>query len=151
MNLKKRILPTLLLIFIITVIPFIIHSESNDHGRKKEYGPSVVTEIENMEQLNSIAEKSGKNLIIMDLYADWCQPCKILSPMLEKLAIEYMDKVTVYKINVDKNPDIARAFQVSGIPHVVFVKEQKAVYAITGLRSKDEYIDAINRFYKSDT
>ena len=149
MNIKKRILPVFLLICVIAIIPIIIHSESNNHGHDKEYGPSVVSEIKNIEQLNSIVEKSGKDLIMLDLYADWCQPCKILSPMLEKITAEHMDKVTAYKINVDKNPDLARAFQVSGIPYVVFVKDKKAVYAITGLRSKAEYIDAINRFYNS--
>jgi thioredoxin len=151
MKIKKRILPTFLLIFNITVIPLIIHSENNNQDHDKEYGPSVVSEINNMEQLSSIVEKSGKDLIMLDLYADWCQPCKILSPMLEKIAVEHMHKVTVYKIDVDKNPDIARAFQVPGIPYVVFVKDKKAVYAITGLRSKTEYIDAINRFYNSDS
>jgi thioredoxin 1 len=151
MNRKKRIIPTFLLICIITIIPLIIHSESNNHIHLKEYGPSVIPEIKSIEQINTIVEKSGKNLIMLDLYADWCQPCKILSPMLEKIAAEYIDKVSVYKINIDNNPDIARAFMVSGIPYVVFVKDKKVVYTITGLRSKGEYIDTINRLNNSDS
>lgn len=145
----KNYLLIFLLIYI-TTNPFFIFSENNSKSEKDTYGPKVVSVIKNMEELNSIVEKAGQRLLLFDLYADWCRPCKILSPILEKIAVEQLDKVSVYKINVDNNPQIASAFNVSGIPLVVFVKNKKAVYALTGLQSKDAYIEAINRFSKAE-
>lgn len=62
--------------------------------------------------------------VIVDLWAPWCGPCKTLTPVLEKLAAEYDGKVRVGKVNVDQQPDIARAFNVSSIPMLVALKGQ---------------------------
>jgi thioredoxin len=88
---------------------------------------------------------------MFDLYADWCAPCKILSPMLEEIAKENKDKVTVYKINIDKNPGIAAALNVTGIPFVILVKNKQVVNAFTGVQSKDTYVRAINIHSQKDS
>jgi len=89
-------------------------------------------------------------LLMFDLYADWCMPCRILSPMLEEIAKENKDKVTVYKINVDKNPQIAGGLGVTGIPYVVFVKSKTGVHAITGVQTKAAYVRAIDVLVDAD-
>jgi thioredoxin 1 len=81
---------------------------------------------------------------MLDLYADWCMPCKILSPRLEQIAAEHRDKVDVYKVDVDRHGDIARAFGVRGIPYVVLVRNKQAVKAFTGVQPKEAYVRAIN-------
>lgn len=112
-------------------------------------GKGSIQSIGSVEELRSVVENSGDRLLVFDLYADWCMPCKILSPRLEKIAKEHGEKATIYKINVDKNPGIAGAFGVRGIPYVVFVREKAAVHAMTGVQPPEAYIQAIDRFSKA--
>lgn len=110
---------------------------------------SEIKEINSNEEFLSIIEDSEDALLVFDLYADWCTPCKLLSPMLEKISDEKKSSARFYKINVDKHPDLARSFGVSGIPFVVFVKNKTAVSALTGLQSKEAYIRVIDQFAHS--
>lgn len=108
-----------------------------------------VKSINSIEEFTKLIETSGDRLLVFDLYADWCMPCKILSPTLEKISDEKKDQADFYKINVDKNPQIAGAFGVSGIPFVVFVKNKTGVSALTGVQSKEAYIKTIDQFSRS--
>ena len=72
-------------------------------------------------------------ITIMDFYADWCGPCKAMSPILEKVISQYPDKITLEKINVDENQDKAREYRVMGIPTFVIAKDGKEVDRRTGL------------------
>jgi thioredoxin len=105
---------------------------------------TAVTEIQGEESLMKIIEEPNK-LMVFDLYADWCGPCQVLSPMLEKIARENKDKADFYKIDVDQQPRLSALFKVSGIPYVVFLKNKTILYALTGLYPKEEYIKVINR------
>lgn len=91
------------------------------------------------DELSAASEKAGDNMVVLDLYADWCMPCKVLSPLLHDLAEEYKSSAVFYRVNVDRSPDLARAFGVRGIPYVVFLKRNKAVYALTGVNPKENY------------
>ncbi|MBD3321965.1 MAG: thioredoxin [Chitinivibrionales bacterium] len=99
--------------------------------------------IKSYEEFQKVVNGAGSKLLVFDLYADWCMPCKMLSPLLEQLAVEHKDKAAIYKINVDTNPQIARAFGVRGIPYVVFMKNKQAVHAMTGVQPKKAYHEAI--------
>ena len=125
-----------------------IASCSDDTSKKPHVmaADSVIGSIDSMEQLNKIIEKSGERLLIFDFYADWCPPCKELEPILEKIAKEKSEMVTVYKINIDRNKALANSFRVGGIPHVVFLKNKKTVLALTGLYPKNMYLKAVERF-----
>ena len=111
-----------------------------------ESSNSAVTHITSDAQFQEVLKRSDSVLVIFDLYADWCGPCKKLSPRLAEIATEVVGKAEVYKINVDKLPNIAQAFGVKSIPLVVFMKEQKGVNGILGLREKAVYLDAIEKF-----
>lgn len=136
----------------VTFLLLLVFITSCSSSETKKVSPtkkkSFITTVTSADQLNKIIAEAKDNLLMFDLYADWCMPCKILSPMLEEIAREQKDKVTIYKINVDKNPEIAGAFGVSGIPFVVYVKNQKGVHAFTGVQSKDTYIRAIDLLAK---
>ncbi len=99
--------------------------------------------IESASQLSGLLDSSGSRLLMFDLYADWCIPCRILSPILDKVASEMKSSVTFYKINIDKHPDISSIFQVTGIPLVVLVKERKVVQAFMGVQPEAAYRRAI--------
>lgn len=75
----------------------------------------------------------------------WCAPCRALHPTLEALAAKYAGTVEFYGVNVDDNPGIAAAFGTNGIPHVVFVKDNKAIAAIDGLNPSAAYEKVISR------
>jgi thioredoxin 1 len=107
--------------------------------------PSPITTLKSFEELQKVLDSSENELLVFDLYADWCTPCKILSPMLEKIAQSESSRATFYKINVDANPQIAAAFGVEGIPFVVFVKNKAAVSALTGVQPKEAYLQIIKQ------
>lgn len=77
-------------------------------------------------------------LVLVDLYAPWCGPCRALAPVLEEIAEKYQDKVKVVKVNVDEEEGIAQRFGVMSIPTVIFFRDGKAVASFVGLKSPSE-------------
>jgi thioredoxin 1 len=82
--------------------------------------------------------KSDKNVLV-DFWASWCRPCKMLAPTIEAIAEEY-DSFKVGKVNVDDEPDLAQAYGISSIPTLILFKDGKAADMMVGLRSKDEIV-----------
>ena len=78
-----------------------------------------------------------EGLVVIDLYADWCGPCRMLAPILASLEGEYTD-VKFCKINVDDEPELAKSFNVSNIPMVAFVKDNTFADLSVGLVPKDK-------------
>lgn len=78
-----------------------------------------------------------EGLVVIDLYADWCGPCRMLAPILASLENEYTD-VKFCKINVDDEPELAKSFNVSSIPMVAFVKDNTFADLSVGLVPKDK-------------
>jgi len=76
--------------------------------------------------------------VILDFWAEWCQPCKMLSPTVEEIAGEYEDTVRVGKLNVDDNPDTATKYGIRGIPTLLFFKGGQVVQQLVGVKSKSE-------------
>ena len=76
--------------------------------------------------------------VLLDFYADWCGPCKMLAPVLHELAEENADTLKVGKVNVDEQMELAMRFQVSSIPMLVVFKDGKAVAKSVGYRPKAE-------------
>ena len=76
--------------------------------------------------------------VLVDFWASWCSPCKMLAPVIEELANEYEGKVKVGKINVDENPELAAEFGVTGIPFVVAFRDGRPVASSMGVKPKEE-------------
>jgi thioredoxin 1 len=76
--------------------------------------------------------------VLVDFYADWCGPCKMMAPAVEQLAQELEGKAVVGKLNVDDNEDIAVKYQVMSIPTLIVFKDGQAVKKSVGLQSKDD-------------
>lgn len=81
---------------------------------------------------------SADKLVLVDLYATWCAPCKALAPVLEELADKYADKIKVVKVNVDEEESIAVKFGIASIPTVIFFKNGQTAASFVGLRSASE-------------
>ena len=80
----------------------------------------------------------GDKPAVVDFYADWCGPCRAIAPYLEEIAKEYAGKLYVYKINVDNNPELADAFNVTGIPTLLFIPMEGQYTVQVGGKSKEE-------------
>jgi thioredoxin len=85
----------------------------------------------------------GKSPAIIDFYADWCGPCKALSPILEELAEEYKGKLEIYKVDTEASPDLAAAFGIRSIPSILFIPKKGAPSMAAGLIPKSNLKDAI--------
>lgn len=94
---------------------------------------TFLEKIFNFEQ-NKEWKYEGKLPAIIDFYADWCQPCKIIAPIMEELAEEYKGKINIYKIDTESEQELAAAFGIRSIPSVLFIpmndKPQMAVGAL---------------------
>jgi len=97
----------------------------------------------NMENFDNEINNSEK-LVLVDFYATWCGPCKMLAPVLENIAEEYQDKINVYKVNVDEEMELARKFNIVSIPTLIFFKEGKVAKTLVGLVSKSDLQEEIN-------
>jgi len=89
---------------------------------------------------SDFAEKTKEGTIILDFYADWCTPCRMLGPVLEQIAEENAD-IKVVKVNVDENQGLAQDFGVRGIPALFVLKDGKNVANRAGFMPKDALVD----------
>lgn len=81
----------------------------------------------------------SKTPVVVDFWAPWCGPCRMVSPIVEELAKEYKGKVVIGKLNVDENPDTAGQLGVMSIPTVMIFKNGEPVNSMVGAQSKDAY------------
>jgi thioredoxin 1 len=83
--------------------------------------------------------------VVVDFWAEWCGPCRMVSPIIDELAHDYEGKVKVGKINVDKENELAMKFKVMSIPTIIIFKDGKIVEKIVGAKPKAEFENFINR------
>lgn len=81
--------------------------------------------------------------VLIDFWAPWCGPCRMLSPVISEIAEEYGDKVKVCKVNVDDEGDLAASFNVMSIPTLVVVKDGKVTNSAVGVRPKAQIVEMI--------
>ncbi len=86
--------------------------------------------------------KSDK-LAVVDFWAAWCGPCKAVGPIIEGLAVDYADKVSIGKMDVDTNPDTSFKYKVRSIPTVLYIKNGEIVDKVVGLATRKVYEDKI--------
>ena len=92
----------------------------------------------------------GELPCIIDFYADWCGPCKMVAPVLEELSNEYAGKVNVYKVNTEEQQELAAAFGIRSIPSILFCPKGEQPQMSVGALSKQGFKDVIKDVLKVD-
>lgn len=83
--------------------------------------------------------------VLVDFYADWCGPCKMIEPIVEELANEYAGKLKVGKLNVDENQKTSTAYSIMSIPSLLIFKGGQVVATLVGFRPKEKLVEEINK------
>jgi thioredoxin len=123
----------------------------------KAFNPNVIT-LTKREFKDKIFDYSlskewkykGDLPAVIDFYADWCGPCKMVSPILDDLSKEYAGKIKVYKINTEKDPEVAKAFGVSSIPTLLFIAQSGRPIVVRGAQSRNSLKSNIERILPKD-
>ena len=89
---------------------------------------------------------SAETPVIVDFWAEWCGPCKMIAPTLEEIATEQDGKLTVAKLNVDDNPDTARRYEVMSIPTLLVFKGGEPVKRLVGAKGKGQLMQDLAEF-----
>jgi thioredoxin 1 len=87
----------------------------------------------------------GSGLSLVDFWAEWCGPCRMLGPTIEAIADDFIGKMKVYKMNVDENPTTPSRFPIRGITTVILFKGGQVVDQIVGNQPKDVFVEAIQK------
>jgi thioredoxin 1 len=90
--------------------------------------------------------QQSQELLLVDFYADWCGPCQTLAPILDRVVAELEGKVSLYKVNVDKHPQLSQQFAIRSIPHLMLFKKGKILWRKGGLITNAELLKQLKAF-----
>lgn len=141
-------IPTILFLTLITFFS-VSASEPQSKDKVKPIELTKATFLEkvfNYENNPETWKYKGDKPAIVDFYATWCGPCRITSPILSDLAAEYGEDIYVYKIDVDKEPELARMFGVQSIPMFLFIPMNEQPQIAMGALPKKSFKEAIDNF-----
>ena len=107
----------------------------------------AVADSELIEHLTAqnFAHKTKKGVVLVDFWADWCMPCKMMAPILNEVAVATEGTATIYKLNVDEQPQVAAQYGIRNIPTMILFRDGKEVERIIGVKSKEAVIASINK------
>ena len=88
----------------------------------------------------------SETALLVDFWADWCGPCKLIAPILSEIADEHAGQIRIAKLNVDDNPDVARRYEVMSIPTLIVFKEGTAKKRMVGAKGKNQLLQELAEF-----
>ena len=94
---------------------------------------------------NFASLKNGELPLVVDFWATWCGPCRMMAPIIEELAKDYDGKVVIGKCDVEENEDLAAEYGVRNIPTILFFKQGEAVYKMVGFQQKPKLVERIDK------
>jgi thioredoxin 1 len=103
--------------------------------------PTTLTDATFDEEIAGSAEP-----VLVDFWAEWCGPCKMIAPILDQIAQEHAGKIKIAKLNVDDNPDIARRFDVMSIPTLIVFQDGQPAKRMVGAKGKGQLLEELSDF-----
>lgn len=100
----------------------------------------------NIDDKNEFEKEIASGVVIVDFFAEWCGPCKMLGPVLEELSLEMDGKVKFLKVNVDKNMEIAKQYGVVNIPTMIILKDSNKQDTLNGFLPKKSIEESIQKY-----
>ena len=94
---------------------------------------------------NNFATESSEGVTVVDFWAEWCGPCRMIGPIIEELASDYEDKAVIGKVNVDDNPNVSMQFGIRSIPTILILKNGEVVDKQVGVTTKKALADKIEK------
>ena len=141
----NKILLAVLVIAVVAIIGIQLFSAQKvtaaNIGQSQSADKATI-ELTKAEFLKKVVEKPA----IVDFYASWCGPCKMLSPILEELAKEHKDEIIIYKVNTENEPELAAAFGIRSIPTLLFIPMEGNPQMIMGAQPKPELNAMITKY-----
>lgn len=116
-------------------------TEKTIHLTKSDFLAKVVDYESNPSEWKYLGDKPA----IVDFYASWCGPCKMIAPILEELAEEYDGQIYIYKIDTEQEQELAAAFNIRSIPTLLFIPQQGAPRMAQGAMSKKHFKEMIDK------
>ena len=111
---------------------------------------SKETKVKNVITLKSSSfDKTieGTNMpILVDFWAEWCMPCRIMAPVMEELAQDYAGKATFARVNVDEDPEVSQRYNIMSVPHFVIFKDGRPVERIVGAVGREPLEEALKKY-----
>ena len=144
----------ILIIGAIVVIAIVTYSFAVPHGEKKSKPEKgVVIQMNNDLYLKNVADYNntkewkfkGDKPVVIDFYADWCGPCRMVAPLMKELAKEYEDQIVIYKVNVDNESELASALGIKNLPTILFIPKKGDPQVIVGSADKSTFKRAIDQ------
>ncbi|MBA2438445.1 MAG: thioredoxin [Acidimicrobiia bacterium] len=89
---------------------------------------------------------ASSQAVVVDFWAEWCTPCKMIAPILDEIAAEHPDSLRIAKLNVDDHPDIGRRYQVMSIPTLLVFKDGELVKRLVGAKGKSQLLTELAEF-----
>jgi thioredoxin len=144
----------ILIITAIVVIAIVTYSFAVPHGEKKDKPvKGVVIQMNNDLYLKNVADYNdtkewkfkGDKPVVIDFYADWCGPCRMVAPLMKELAKEYEDQIVIYKVNVDNESELATALGIKNLPTILFIPKKGDPQLMVGSADKSTFKRAIDQ------
>jgi thioredoxin len=150
-NMKTTIGTALAIMLAGFIISACGNAAANKKKKERSKAPAVIeltTEAFNTNVYDLKSDKPvylGDKPAVIDFNATWCGPCRRIAPILDELAKEYEGKIVIYKVDVDKNREVAEAFGISSIPAILYIPLNSEPVMTVGLRSKGKMVEEIDR------
>ena len=124
------------IIFLILAVSVIYSCGTRTNANNSTIAGNELKIVNDMGNFNEII--NGSTPVLVDFYADWCGPCKMMAPIMQQVSRDMVGKVTVIKVDVDKNEEVARKYQIRSIPTMILFKNGKVLWQGVGVMQADQ-------------